>query len=192
MRSLAALLQRERPSVAVRNPREAQLLFRLLGELGLEGVVSVGSHGVEVPHRVLETGDPAALACWLASLVERGEVVVGVDMGAANIGVAVIVGGVLAYTDVMRSAELLSQRLLNLAELGFRVRVRIGCPAHLSETARSLVEALERTGIGVDVIRDERVKDAVILGDFTILEKLSKHEVDAIKIALAGAGGNRH
>lgn len=189
MRSLASELKRRSVAVAIGDPRSLQKVYRLLDELKLTGLVEVGTKGVEVPALVLQSGDPALFACWLALTLEaERSVLLGVDFGVRNLGFAAIVGGLLAYSCVLKGTSRLLRIVTVLVELGVDTRVRIGCSGPLTNAARRLAERLERAGSSVKLLHDERVKENVVVGDFTSLGKLSKHELDALKIALAPPG----
>lgn len=185
MRSLASELARRSLKISVSDPRALQKVFRWLKEIGLESLVQVGPEGVEVPEAILSLDDPIFFACWLAmELTETREITLGVDLGSRNLGLAAVVGGVLAYSGVSKSSRTLLNIAAALTNLGARVRVRIGYSSHLASLAEELSAKLEALGARVELLGNEQVKESVILGDFTKLGKLSRHELDALKIAL--------
>jgi len=185
LRSLADELRRREVSIAVCSPRELTRLFDLLRKLKLEDSVKVGTSGATVPREVLESGEPAALAAWLASLAGvGGRVTVGVDLGTRRIGLAVVGDGVLIFSRVLNSIDDVVRVVTALARLGIEVTVRVGCAGALIDLALTLAERLEGVCPRVELLRDERVKEGVIVGDFANLGKLSSHEIDALRIAL--------
>lgn len=185
MRSLASEVARRGLKISVSDPRALQKVFKWLREIGLEALVEVGPGGIEVPDEVLRLDEPAFFACWLATeIAGTREVTLGVDLGSRNVGLAAVVGGVLAFSGVSRSSRTLLSTVSALVDLGARVRVRIGYSSHLASLAEELSKRLEAAGARVELLGNEQLKECVVLGDFTKLGKLSRHELDALKIAL--------
>lgn len=186
MRSLASELARRNLTVTANDPRDLQKVFKWLNDMGLKTFVLVSPDGIEVPDTVLRSDEPAVFACWLAmKITATREIVLGVDLGSRNVGLAAVVGGILAFSSVPRSSKKLLDIVTALTNLKAHVRVRIGYSGHLASLTQELSRRLEATGVQVELLGNERVKESVVLGDFTKLGKLSRHELDALKIALA-------
>ncbi|MEM2185433.1 MAG: hypothetical protein QW407_01215 [Thermofilaceae archaeon] len=193
MRSLVSELTRRGLGINVKDPRAIQKVYSWLSELGLGLLVEVSTTGIEVPDAVLSSGDPAVFACWLAmTLTATRRVALGVDLGSRHLGLAAVVGGVLAFSCVARNPKRLVHVISALIGLGAEVHVRIGYSSHLAALAKQLYKKLEAVGAQVELLGNEQVKESVVLGDFTQLGKLSSHELDALKIALARDAGTSY
>jgi len=181
MRLLSDVARGQRLTLAA-SPGDLPALYRALSRLRLR--VSVGEEGIKVPREVIATSKPeATLAVWIASLLsERGETRIGVDPGASNIGVAVLVDDMLVYTGRCSSEEEVAQLISDVAKItGIeKVVVKMGATG----PAATLREKLGASNIRVVNVDERRARDKVIIGDFTMLKRLRKHELDAVKIAL--------
>jgi hypothetical protein len=187
LRSLAFELKRKSVRLAVRDGRELYRVYRLLHKLGLADSVTIGEEGVRVPVSVLSSNYPEAVfACWLAvQAVGPATITLGADLGERNIGVAVVVGSIVAYTGLFRSWTEVCALAGDLAKLSCTFRVKLGYIGHMTFDGHQVAAELKSKGFRVELVSEDEARTSVLLGDFTSLGKLSSHEVDALKIALS-------
>lgn len=187
MRSLAFELKRKSIRLAVRDGRELYRVYRLLRKLSLADSVAIGEEGVRVPVSVFSSNYPEAVfACWLAvQAAGPATITLGVDLGERNIGVALVVGGIVAYTGLLRSWTEVCVLAGDLAKLGCALRVKLGYVGQTTFDSRQVAAELRSKGFRVELVSENEARTSVLLGDFTSMGKLSSHEVDALKIALS-------
>lgn len=187
MRSLASELRGRRVSLTVRSARELYKVCALLRRLGLLDLVEIAACGVEVPEPILTSESPEIVfACWLAAQLHGSSslVVLGVDPGERNVGIAAVVGGIVAYTGLLRSPKSVHSIAREISKLGYGLRIRLGYVEEAPLNVRRLAAELKSMGFRVELV-PERDARAVVLGDFFALGKLSQHEFDALRIALS-------
>ena len=187
MRSLRSELRRRPVSLRVADPRRVHEVYALLRSLGIASLVRLAGEGVEVPGSVLAARRrDAVLAAWIALCLEGGaRPLLGVDLGLRNVGVAVLVGDVVAYTGVVRGLREVVELAADLLELGAGLRVRVGYTRSWRGMADALASKLGAMGAEVELVPEEEARREVVVGDFVgFTRKLSPHELDALRIAL--------
>lgn len=167
--------------------RELYHVYDLLRKLGLVDYIVVSEDGVKVPAPVLASNYPEAVfACWLAEqAVGSASIVLGVDLGERNVGVAAVVGGVVAYTGLFRSWTEVCALASDLAKLGYALCVKVGYAGQKPLGTRWVAAELERKGFRVELVSEDKARTSVLLGDLIFVRRLSSHELDALRIALS-------
>lgn len=186
MRSLASELARRPLRLTVGDPRATGTLLRLLKELGLSGVVEVVEEGgLPVPPEVLNSRDSGTLlACWLARQAEGPlPIVIGLDFGEKNIGLAIVVGKVVAYTCVLYNVSEVAALLQELARCFGPPRVKVGISKGITTLAEKFKNILASKRIKIELVFEDKLN--VIVKDFSQIGNVSRHELDAVRVAFS-------
>ncbi len=158
----------------------------------MDSFVEVSDGGREVPKEILCSRYRVALfACWLAYQLEEknGKIVIGIDVGARNMGIVALVNDVMAYTGIIREAGKALELISELVKLGGDVQCKVGYTQACYKLAREMTDSIRMLGVPVNLVREEEARANVVIGDFTRLRRLSRHEVDALRIALSPTSG---
>lgn len=158
----------------------------------MDPFVEVSDSGKEVPKEILSSKYRVALfACWLAYQLEKnGKMVVGIDLGARNIGIVVLVNDIMAYTGIVKESSKTLELISELIKLGGDVQCKVGYTQACYKLAREMTSSIRMLRIPVNLVREEEARANVIIGDFTRLKRLSRHELDALRIALSPTRNN--
>ena len=189
MRSLKSELQRHSLVVLVAAPRFLHRVYSLLKSLNLNLEVRMKGPGEEVPQALLYSRfAEILLAVWLSELLTGGgHIRIGVDPGVHNVGLAILVGELIAYTGLLRSMNDVVELVGELQGLRLyeELEVKVGYSKSSARSVRELIRKLEERGVSVKSIAEGEARRRVILGDFTALyRKVTTHELDALRIAL--------
>lgn len=190
MRSLEQALRVQRTYLCAPDLRFIHLLYQTIKDLGLESFIEVSDYGVKVPKEILCSKHRAALfACWLAHQLERNaEITMGIDVGTRNIGIVILVNDIMAYTGIVREAGKTLELISELIKLKRGLQCKVGYTKACYKLADELAGLIRELRVSVNLVHEEEAKVNVVIGDFTRLKKLSRHELDALRIALSPTG----
>ncbi|MEM2217368.1 MAG: hypothetical protein QW731_03170 [Thermofilaceae archaeon] len=183
-------LRTRRVALCAPDLRSIHLLYQTIRDLGLESFIEVSNNGKKVPKEILRSKHQVALfACWLAHQLERStKMTVGIDVGARNIGMVILINDIMAYTSIVTENDKTIELISELIKLKKDIQCKIGYTKACYKLAEELAGSIRKLRVSANLVHEEEAKANVVIGDFTRLKKLSRHELDALRIALSPTG----
>lgn len=154
MEYVSRVLKGKRLTIIVRNPRHIPVISRVLKDLGVRSFEIFRDYGAGLRKEAALRIDldplpfprlivPTLLAYYISGskIVE-----VGIDPGRSNIGLAVVVGDILAYWGIFHSEDRIKDAMISLLETfgDSTLIVKIGITRSTREVSQHIADELRR------------------------------------------------